>query len=357
MAIKYLYIAQDLRNFILSHQSITTYKLPTEQELCNQYKVSRQTVRQALLLLEEENLIIRIQGSGAYILPRADYLRKVRIVLLVSEEEEYIYPQLISDISSVLTERSLRIDVKSTHNDVNVERRILQELVTEHISLLVVEGVHTSFPNPNISLYRSLQAHKTNIMFIGNPYPELTHLGCVTIDEAQGGYLLGKQMIINQKHNVWAILPDYTANARERFQGFLSAYSEKNLPIPTQNVFWYSQRHIRALYERNDTGFLADFVKNHAAKCEAVLCYNDEIAYHLIKELTYAKIPVPERIGVVSFDNSYLCTLSRPPISSLSLEEHEPGHSVGNMINSHLFNKKYDHTTILPWKYIPRGSI
>ncbi len=357
MAAKYLTIAQDLRNFILSHQSITTYKLPTEQEMCNRYGVSRQTIRQALMILEEENLITRIQGSGAYILPQADYLRKVKIVLLVSEENEYIYPQFIADVSSVLTEKSLRLDVRSTHNNVNVERQILQDLMSEHISLLVVEGVHTAFPNPNIDLYRTLMARKTDIMFIGHAYPEIAHAGCVTVDDKQGGYLLGKQMIMNERYDIWAILPDYVQNAKERFHGFLTAYSEKNLPIPTQNIFWYSQRHMQALYERNDTGFLSNFVKNHAAKCNGVFCYNDEIAYWLIKELNYAKIPVPERIGIVSFDNSYLCTLSRPPISSLALSPHEPGYSIGNMISNHLFNKKNLPITELPWKYISRSSL
>jgi len=357
MAAKYLTIARDLRNFILSHQSITTYKLPTEQMMCEQYGVSRQTIRQALMLLEEENLIIRIQGSGAYILPQTDYLRKLKIVLLISEENEYVYPQLISDISSVLTEKNLRIEVRSTHNDVNVERIVLQDLMSEHISLLIVEGVHTSFPNPNIDIYRSLQSQKTDIMFIGHAYSELTHAGCISIDEQQGGYLLGKQMIINERYDVWAILPDYAANARERFAGFLTAYGEKDLPLPTQHIFWYSQRHLRALYERNDTGFLAEFVKNYAPKCNGVFCYNDEIAYWLIKELTYAGIPVPERISVASFDNSYLCTLSRPPISSLTLGPHEPGLSIGNLISNYLFNRKDLPATILPWKYIPRGSL
>ncbi len=357
MAAKYLTIAQELRNFILSHQSIITYKLPTEQELCLQYGVSRQTIRQALMILEEENLISRIQGSGAYILPQADYLRKVKIVLLVSEENEYIYPQLISDLSSVLTQKSLRADVRSTHNDVNIERQILKDLMSEHISLLVVEGVHTSFPNPNIDLYRSLLARKTDIMFIGDAYPEIANAGHITMDNRQGGYLLGKQMIMNERYDVWAILPDYVQNAKERFHGFLSAYSEKNLPIPTQNIYWYSQRHIQALYERNDTGFLSDFVKKHTAKCNGVFCYNDEIAYWLIKELNYAKIPVPERIAVVGFDNSYLCTLSRPPISSMALAPHEPGHTLGNMIIDYFLDKKLGQTIELPWKFISRGSL
>jgi len=357
MAAKYLTIARDLRNFILSKQSITTYRLPTEQQLCEQYGVSRQTIRQALLILEEENLIIRIQGSGAYILPQTDYLRKIKIVLLVAEEEEYIYLRLISDISSVCKEKRLCLLILSIHNDVNVERMLLEDLLSEHISLLIVEGVHTTFPNPNIDMYRTLMAQKVEIMFMGYCYPELEHTGCVAIDEQQGGYLLGKQMIMNERYDVWAILPDYSVSARERFAGFLSAYSEKNLPLPTQNVIWYSQRHMRALYDRRDTGFLTDFVKNYAPKCNGVICYNDEIAYWLIKELTYAKIPVPGRISVGSFDNSYLCTLSRPPISSLGLAAHEPGHSIGNMISNHLFQKKDLPQTILPWKYNSRGSL
>ena len=114
---------------------------------------------------------------------------------------------------------------------------------------------------------------------------------------------------------------------------------------------------MQALYERGDTGFLTDFIKNYASKCNGMFCYNDEIAYWLIKELTYAKISVPERIGVVSFDNSYLCTLSRPPISSLSLAEHEPGHSVGRMICHHFTEHTYFSETNLPWKYISRGSL
>lgn len=357
MAAKYLTIANELRNFILSHQSIAAYKLPTEQEMCINYKVSRQTIRQALKTLEEENLIMRIQGSGAYILPQTDYLRKVKIVLLIAEENEYTYPQFIADISSVLTEKGLHLEVLSTHNDVNIERDILHNLMTKHISLLIVEGVHTAFPNPNLDLYRSLIAAKTDIMFIGNAYPELAHSGCVLMDERQGGYMLGKQMILNERYDIWAILPDYAQNAKERFHGFVSAYSEKNLTIPTQNIFWYSQRHMRALYDRHDTGFLSDFVKNYAHKCNGVFCYNDEIAYWLIKELGYAKISVPERIGIVSFDNSYLCTLSRPSISSLSLAPHEPGHSVGTMISNHLTHQKTELQTILPWKYNSRGSL
>lgn len=357
MASKHFEIAKELRNYILSAHSIHAYRLPTEQEMCEQYQVSRQTIREALTLLEEENLIIRIQGSGAYIRPHADYLRKVKIVLLIAEEEEYLYPALISDICSVLTDKNLQISVRCSHNDINTERKILQELLSEHISLLVVEGVHTALPNPNIDLYRALCAGNTEIMFIGPAYPELTPAGCVLRDDRQGGYLLGKQMILQERYNVHAILPDYAADAKERFFGFLSAYREKDLPIPSRNVSWYSQCHIQELYKNNATGFLTDLIKTLTPGCEGIFCYNDEIAYPLIKALTRAKISVPAQISVVSFDNSPLCTLSNPAISSFSLPDHEPGHSVGTMISNHLFKKAHPTSITLPWKYIGRESL
>ena len=66
MAAKYLLLADRLREELSRGGGQAGYKLPTEQELSRQYRLSRQTVRHALRLLEEEGLIRRRQGSGSY---------------------------------------------------------------------------------------------------------------------------------------------------------------------------------------------------------------------------------------------------------------------------------------------------
>ena len=65
---KYQLVAGTLREEIRSGRYRDTMLLPTEYELCSQFHMSRQTVRQALSLLASEGLIERRQGSGSHIL-------------------------------------------------------------------------------------------------------------------------------------------------------------------------------------------------------------------------------------------------------------------------------------------------
>ena len=66
MPAKYLLLAELLRKELLLNGGQKGYKLPTEQELTLRFQISRQTVRHALRLLEEEGTIQRRQGSGSY---------------------------------------------------------------------------------------------------------------------------------------------------------------------------------------------------------------------------------------------------------------------------------------------------
>ena len=57
MSAKYIRLANILRESIFQNTGNGIYKLPSEKELCEQYHMSRQTVRAALRLLTEERLI------------------------------------------------------------------------------------------------------------------------------------------------------------------------------------------------------------------------------------------------------------------------------------------------------------
>jgi len=63
----YMQLKEVLRGYILDGSYAPHSKLPSENELIRQYKVSRITVRQALRDLQKEGLIFSIQGKGSFV--------------------------------------------------------------------------------------------------------------------------------------------------------------------------------------------------------------------------------------------------------------------------------------------------
>ncbi len=64
---KYYRLEQILRKQIMTGQLATSKPVPNERELCENYGVSRTTVRNALAALEADGLIYREQGRGTFV--------------------------------------------------------------------------------------------------------------------------------------------------------------------------------------------------------------------------------------------------------------------------------------------------
>lgn len=63
----YQQIATDISKRIAQHEWRVNDKLPSEMELSKNYGVSRVTLRQAMSQLEQDDIIERFQGKGAYV--------------------------------------------------------------------------------------------------------------------------------------------------------------------------------------------------------------------------------------------------------------------------------------------------
>jgi GntR family transcriptional regulator len=70
---RYLQLAATLREAILAGEFAGVKLFPTESVLCERFKVSRFTVREALRRLEAEGLIARRRGSGTTVQPASAY--------------------------------------------------------------------------------------------------------------------------------------------------------------------------------------------------------------------------------------------------------------------------------------------
>ena len=69
---KYLEIYSSLKNSIAEKKFSDDLQIPSEAELCEQFGVARNTVRQALAMLLSQGLIEKHKGKGSFITQKAN---------------------------------------------------------------------------------------------------------------------------------------------------------------------------------------------------------------------------------------------------------------------------------------------
>ncbi|MBE5872798.1 MAG: GntR family transcriptional regulator [Lachnospiraceae bacterium] len=355
MAIKYKWLTEILREWIHKNISLGNVRLPSEMELCTKYKVSRQTVRLSLSILEQEGLIEKRHGSGSYITGLSSDASANTIGILISNKDEYFYPGLLDDITGSLKTYGYSCKIWETHNEIAREREILLELIGKPLRAILVEGCKSALPNPNPTLYKKLQEMGTTVLFLNNYYPELSDILYIKDDNLSGSEQLIRHLANAGHTSIAGIFKIDDLQGTERYRGFLETLTQLGLPISDGHVGWFSTRELNQLQAAQDTLFLKSFIKNSLSDCTAVVCHNDEIAYWLIRELQLSGYTLPGDMAVASFDNTYLCTSGPLSITSLSHKLHETGQTAASMIIDKLKGLPVLSREI-PWFLVERES-
>lgn len=353
MPAKYIRLANLLRESILQNtDSNGVYKLPSENQLCEQYHMSRQTVRTALHLLTEEGLIEKRRGSGSYSTGLGAMQNTIAVI--VNHAEEYTTPAFLANVKSVLGAKGYSTSVYSTHSRISEERKILEELKTASIRGIIAEGSCTALPNPNRDLYELLMAKGVSLLFAGTGYPALEGSVCIKDDNYYGGYLLAKHLIQLGHTQIAGVFRMDDQQGLERYYGYASAMRDFGILLPEDLIVWYTAANLEALESKSDTSFLSDLLRRNRGLYSAVICQNDEIAYWLIRELDYADIRVPDDISVVSFDNSYMSDLNTVHITTLA-HERDPGTAAASALLKMIQGESVSSEE-LPWSLIQKNS-
>ena len=346
MTTKYQMLADILRAGILGGKFHKT--LPTEQTLCEQFQVSRQTVRQALSLLESEHLIERRQGSGSHILEKTDTSssQRLSIAVVTTYISDYIFPSILREIESVCSENNSAPLLFATQNQFDNERRILLTLLAmDRLDGVLVEGTKTGLPNPNIGLYLKLMEKGIPLVFIHGNYEQLPDTLSVLDDNRAGGRMLVEYLYGKGHRAIAGVFKYDDLQGRQRFSGYTDALEEFDIPPEDRKILWYSTDEKERFLK---DGFAEAWISLIIHSCSAIVCYNDEIAARVVSYLARAGVSVPRDIAVVSFDNSPYSEMSTPRITSLSHGQYNVGRISAEMLFRHLKGEPCV-STLVPW--------
>ncbi len=274
-------------------------RIPSENELCASFGLSRQTVRHAISKLIEDGLVESRQGSGTFVSDqRAREGERNVIAVVTTYVDDYIFPSTIKGIESTLSDKGYSMLLSFSNNAVGKERQVLMDLLgRSDVAGIIMEPVKSALPSPNMDLYRKLLDKGVKILFINTFYPELD-LPHVSLNDAHCAYRAVNALIDAGHMNIGCVLKLDDGQGRERYRGYLKAITEAELPFSYEHVNWIDT--IDIFEGKNSLAKVRDRLKG----CTAVFCYNDQVAGMMIQMLLDSGIRVPEDMSVIGMDDS-----------------------------------------------------
>lgn len=296
-------------------------KMPTEAEYSALYHVSRQTVRKALNVLEAEQIITRIQGSGSYVNSRTVSPPKTgQIAVICTYISEYIFPSILRGVENVTKEKDYQLRINSTNNSIASERSILSKLLDNPVDGIIVEGTKTALPNPNREFYRKLAAKGIPIVFINSFYPDIGGDNVIHLvtDDYAGGYAAAEALIRTGHRNICGIFKSDDMQGLNRYAGYMDAIVRLGAEVRDNNVIWFSTETKELLLRS-----IGEFLSQIDPTCTGAVCYNDQIAATVIP--FFESSSVYKVTDVASFDRCLPLSAERIRVSTYPHPKEEMG--------------------------------
>ena len=231
---KYQELTEQLRLQIVSGEIAPGQKLPSENTLSAQYQVSRQTVRKALAILQNEGYIYAEHGRGTFCSEMMRHAHPSKNIAVVTTYlSDYIFPRVIQGIDDVLTGAGYSIVLKNTKNSRTREAECLQEILSKDIDGVIIEPSKSQIFCRHMNLYEQLEKSHIPYVFIQGCFPQMKDKPHVLLDDFQGGYMITKYLT-DHGHKFCMI--------RIKWCGFIRR-TAKSIPMK-QSVKWQEKRFV-----------------------------------------------------------------------------------------------------------------
>ena len=336
---KYQFIIDDIKSNILSGVYNVGEQIPTESALQEQYQVSRQTVRKAILELSNEGFLRSEKGSGTYV--SNQYRSKSNgnsnnkiIGVITTYISDYIFPSIIRGIEGRLNEDNYSLLLASTNNDVAQEKKALEMMLSYGVDGLIVEPTKSNLYNPNIAYYLTFKEQDVPFIMINAYYEEL-EVPFFCLDDVQSSYLATKELISKGHKKIGIISKMDDLQGKYRMKGYIKALGEAKLRFQPEQVLSFDTES-----KQNLSVNIKNFLIENRDVLTAIVCYNDEVGLEVVNVCRQLDISIPDELSIIGQDNSYIAKNANIKLTTLTHPQEQMGRDAADWVIKKLQGKK-----------------
>lgn len=333
----------------------------SENLLCERFGVSRTSVRKAVRLMIEENLLESRQGKGTFIRGSGQGIIHNAVCLLNHwtralrlDVTDLYYTDIIYSSENAAREQGVNFQIFS--RVVNTQEDALEMMKNLAVDGLLIDAYYQNYFD-DLSFFRKITPNL--VLVDGNP--EETDLPVVAPD-AEKGYRMILEDVVRRDRPVAFLYHEQTAQARWQRDCFLRAASglgiQADLLDYGRNVSFDTFAGLRncrtdhyPLIFRALEGWLKP---NHIGG--AIICGRDYEAVKTLAVLQKCNYRVPGDFAVTGFGDFLFSTMTDPALTTIKIDARELGTASVGMLFQIINGTSNQRKLLLEPGYLKRES-
>jgi len=350
---QYQQIAQEIADQILRGEFSVGERLPSERLLSEQFNVQRNTVRQALDLLEENGHIVTRGRHGSYVLPPLSVQTGKTFLVNIRPGSGPNGTALLEGITCGAESAGFVVSRTNTDPlpDSLMHRIPDPDELPPDAAGVILWPHHPSDTEKLRRLSEALPVVLVDHRVTG------TAIDCVRFDDVVGGKLVTEHLL-SLGHQKIAFLTDevFADSVQARWCGYVLAHEEAGVPCDSR---------LGLMYHFIDSKILVLTLKHLLANPEtrpsAVVCSNDLVAFALLRVLSMEGLRVPKDVAVTGYGNTTPEYASAISLTTVHQPFYEMGLEASRVLTERIRQKNSDRLTApldisLPVRLVLRGS-
>jgi GntR family transcriptional regulator, arabinose operon transcriptional repressor len=326
----YQRIYSDLKRRIDGGEWVNGSILPTENELCETYRVSRGTVRQVLAELEKEGLVRRERGRGTFLI-RTGLEKPLQsashpsISFIVPYVRDSFVSSILLGVENTARASGCAVVFNHVENDLGEQELALRTAFQHDSAGIILYPVNSTDASP--ALNELIQRDFPLVLV--DRYIRGLFTDYVTSDNFGGG-LVATQHLLSLGHRRVSFLnwTEMATTMEHRRTGYRQALQEAGIAWE-EGLEWevkgYPEIDLEALEEK----LIAP------GRPTAIFAANDQLALAVQRVARSLKLSIPEDLALVGFDNLEISAHVDIPITTVA----QPTFEMGKLAGEILLNK------------------
>ncbi|MDQ0917029.1 GntR family transcriptional regulator [Paenibacillus sp. V4I5] len=343
----YKQIQQSIKEKITSGELRSGDRVPSEQEIMEAYRVSKITVKNALIALADEGLVIRIQGKGTFVSPNllsSNANKPIApqgpagnfIGLVIPTMKTKVIQKLVDNIEYFLKEAGYQLLLHITRESSLEESRAIRNLTDAGVKGIIV------FPTEDEKYSETLLRLSLDnypFVFIDRFLRNIDTYQIVS-DNFGGAYEMVSYLLNLGHRRIALISPENTnTTIEDRTLGFEKAYIDLGISID-KSLWCHVPLHI--LRTKDSLPYITDFLEKHP-QISAAFTLTAEMANMTCLALKQADSVLAGDLKLVSFDDPEI-----PNVPYIIQDEKRMSQSAVDLLISQIEGEYFPKQIIIP---------